>query len=57
MNRIDESTGHSGTWIWFKITKPLFSIKGKAPPQLRPMPQSWVVFAIPTLQVMKTKDE
>ncbi|KAH8706573.1 hypothetical protein BGZ61DRAFT_477204 [Ilyonectria robusta] len=56
-NLIDESTGHSGTWIWFKITKPLFSIKGKAPPQLRPMPQSWVVFAIPTLQVMKTKDE
>ncbi|CAM1503967.1 Fc.00g015580.m01.CDS01 [Cosmosporella sp. VM-42] len=55
-NIIDEH-GAARTWMWFKITKPLFSIRGRTPQVLRDMPESSVVFAVPTLQIMKAKEE
>lgn len=46
-----QESGPTTTWMWFKITKPLVSMNGNAPPVLATMPESWVIFAIPKLQV------
>jgi hypothetical protein len=43
-------------WMWLTIEKPLCHIIGRAPPELSPMPQSWVVFAIPVNQTERTKE-
>ncbi|KAJ4255618.1 hypothetical protein NW762_009615 [Fusarium torreyae] len=44
-------------WTWFKITKPLFDIEGPVPEQLRQIPQTTLVFAVPTAKIEKTKEE
>lgn len=49
--------GQKRTWLWFKITKPLLTYGGNAPPELTREEQSYVVFAIPTLQIMKLREE
>lgn len=56
LNRID-GFGQRRSWMWFEIIKPLFAIEGRRPTQLRDMADSRVVFAVPTLQVMKLKEE
>ncbi|KAK7413160.1 hypothetical protein QQX98_007986 [Neonectria punicea] len=54
-NMLDASGGMR-TWVWFKITKPLMSSHGRLPPELTPTPEAWLVFAIPTMQVVKLKE-
>lgn len=57
LDRID-GFGQRRSWMWFEIIKPLFAIEGRRPTQLlRDMADSRVVFAIPSLQVMKLKEE
>ncbi|KAM0561688.1 hypothetical protein ACHAPJ_002857 [Fusarium lateritium] len=44
-------------WTWFKITKPLFDIEGPVPEELKQMPQTTLVFAIPTAKIEKIKED
>ncbi|KAH6891206.1 hypothetical protein B0T10DRAFT_547552 [Thelonectria olida] len=45
---IPDAEGRWTTWMWFKIEKPLIAVHGRAPPELCPMPDSWMVFAVPS---------
>jgi hypothetical protein len=43
--------------MWFKIQKPLIAVHGRAPPELCPVPNSWMVFAVPSRKVLKVTEE
>ena len=37
--------------MWFEVTKPLFVCDGKVPREVAQVSESWLVFAIPKMQV------
>ncbi|KAM5357680.1 hypothetical protein ACJZ2D_016020 [Fusarium nematophilum] len=48
--------GQSRSWTWFRICKPLLDTEGPVPDELANMPDSILVFAIPTSQIQKDPD-
>jgi hypothetical protein len=53
---VDSRTSISGvtrTWTWFKIEKPLAVGDGRFPSEIRNLPNSWVIIAMPKRQVMQ----
>ncbi|CAH0014664.1 unnamed protein product [Clonostachys rhizophaga] len=46
-------SGATRTWTWFKIEKPLAVGDGRFPSEIRNLPNSWVIIAMPKRQVMQ----
>ncbi|KAF4979204.1 hypothetical protein FZEAL_4538 [Fusarium zealandicum] len=44
-------------WTWFKICKPLIDVKGPRPVELTSVPESVLVFGIPTSQIEKAPQQ
>lgn len=44
------------TWLWFRATKPMASISGDHPAEIREMSDSVFMFAVPTLRVALLED-
>ncbi|CAH0041139.1 unnamed protein product [Clonostachys solani] len=46
-------SGATRTWTWFRIEKPLAVGDGRFPSEIRNLPNSWVIIAMPKRQVMQ----
>lgn len=54
---IPDAQGRWTTWMWIYIVKPLVDVHGRAPPELCPMPDSWMLFGVPSLKVNKVAEK
>ncbi|VUC38160.1 unnamed protein product [Clonostachys rosea] len=50
---VTSSSGATRTWTWFKIEKPLVAGDGRFPSEIRNLPNSWVIIAMPKRQIMQ----
>ncbi|KAI5466989.1 hypothetical protein BGZ63DRAFT_449198 [Mariannaea sp. PMI_226] len=51
-----DAEGRWATWMWFKITKPLITACSPIP-EMKPMPKSCIVIAIPSVRVLKVSED